>query len=145
MVQFYKSDVQVVAGRTAIGSVRLKENSLMIRCFCLKCGTPLGADVGPGPVVLIDNTFLSTGFDTVFLPSLVLNMASALPECKSYDRRTTVRQGLFAPVFFLRAVARILLGFLFGKGKGGFLENDYSSVPVGIDTIAYEARNKKSE
>ena len=143
MVQFYKSDVTVVAGRDRLGAVRLHKGSHMIRCYCQNCGTPLGAEIiAPAPVLLLYRDML-WDYDIVFLPKLVLNMASALPRSRSYDRCTTVRQGLFAPVFLLRVLARVVLGLLFGKGQGGLLEGEYANIPVGLDKVVITPSNPK--
>jgi hypothetical protein len=125
-----------------IAAVKLHTDTVMIRCHCKVCGTPLGADIGPGPVVLLYSKLL-TDYDTVFLPSLVLNMASALPGTRAYDRNTIVRQGLGAPWFIFRVVSRMLLGFIMGKGVGGLLNGDYANVPVGMDKIAFANQKKK--
>jgi hypothetical protein len=151
LVQFYKSDVTVTKGSDMIAAVKLHTDTVMIRCHCKICGTPLGADIGPGPVVLLYSKLL-TDYDTVFLPSLVLNMASALPGTRAYDRNTIVRQGLGAPWFIFRVVSRsiifrvvsrMLLGFIMGKGVGGLLNGDYANVPVGMDKIAFANQKKK--
>lgn len=136
MTQFYKSDVKVVRGADQIGSLKLRETSVIARCYCKKCKTPLGADFIPGPVMLLYPSLLRGVNYPLFLPKLVLNYASAEPGTRRYDRTTTVRQGLLAPLFICRVFARVILGLFFGKGNaGGFLNGSYESVPLGLESI----------
>jgi hypothetical protein len=131
LVQFYKSDIKVVKGKDSIESVRLRKGSHVVRCYCKKCKTPLGMDIAAGPVSLLMAQLIQEPYP-IFLPSLVLNLRSAEPGQRPYGRETSVRQGLFAPWFMIRVVARVLLGFFFGKGQGGLLQNDYSKASIGL-------------
>ena len=135
MVQFYKSNVQVVKGRDKICGIQLYEKSALIRCYCGECGTPLGADISLGPIMLLYSKFIQGSTMPIYLPNLVLNYASAGESTRPYDNQTTVRKGLFAPLFVIRVFTRALLGFLFGKGQGGFLDNKYENIPVGLNAI----------
>lgn len=133
LVQFYKSDITVAKGEQHIESVKLhSDNTPMARCFCRLCETPLGADIVVAPVTLLYHGLL--GDYNIFLPTLVLNFASAPSSVRPYSRHTTVRRGLAAPWFFFRVVARVILGFIFQKGSGGLLENQYDAIPVGMKT-----------
>jgi len=138
MVQFYKSDVTVAKGRDKIRAVKLTEKAPLLRCYCSECGTPLGADISIGPVMLLYSKFIQgTPSMPLYLPQLVVNFASAPEETtRPYDKHTTVRKGLLAPLFFFRVIGRVILGFLLNKLQGGFLENQYEDVPVGLDAIA---------
>lgn len=98
MVQFYKSDVNIIQGRDKVGSVKLRENSFLIRCYCQECGTALGAETSL--IVLLYSQLISGGNMPVYLPNVVLNFASAIPGTRPYDKRTTVRQGMLAPCFW---------------------------------------------
>lgn len=143
MIQFYKSDVRFIRGQDAISSVKLTEKTPLVRCYCGECGTPLGADFSMGPIVLLYSKFISGNNMPLYLPNLVLNYASAPAETtRPYDTHTTVRQGLMAPMFLIRVLSRMLLGFLFGKGKGGLLQNTYDSVPVGLEMIPQPKKTK---
>ena len=142
MVQFYKSDVHVIKGERNIGYCKVKDETPLIRCYCKECGTPMGADITFGPVVLLYSNLIHGARMPLYLPNLVLNYASAPPEStRPYDRRVTVRKGLFCPIFLVRTITRVLLGFLMGKGNGGFLQNNYDSVPLGFNTI--DAKKRK--
>lgn len=144
MIQFYKRDVSVVHGNEFIQGVRLHENSHMVRIYCTKCGTALGAEgYGSVPILLLYSQFVTGHNMPIYLPSLVLNFASAPVETtRRYDTHTTVRQGMLGPVFLVRVVLRVVVGLLFGKGNGGgFLECNYENVTLGLESI--ETTNKQ--
>jgi hypothetical protein len=143
MIQFYKSDVTVIKGRDKIGTVKLRKDSFLIRCYCKECGTALGAETSP--IVLLYLQFISGDDSTmpVYLPNVVLNYASSPASgTRPYDKRTTVRRGLLAPLFLLRALTRVLLGLLFGKNTGGLLQHyhDTSNIPVGLESIPQKSQ-----
>lgn len=143
MVQFYKSDVTVVKGHDKIGRVKLREESFLIRCFCQECGTALGAETMSGPIVLLYSQFISGKEMPVYLPNVVLNFASASTNTRPYDKRTTVRQGMVAPLFLVRVLTRVLLGVLFHKNTGGLLlqdNDDTSIIPVGLESIPQKSQ-----
>jgi hypothetical protein len=143
LIQLYKSDVTVTKGKEFIGSIKLYGWSPMVRCYCTQCGTPLGADIAPAPVALLHPQLISGGTLPMYFPRVVINHASALEGTRPYCRETSVRSGAAAPWFFFRVFFRVILGLLLGKGKGGFLMNEYASVPVGIDHI--QKNEKKSK
>lgn len=145
MVQFYKSDVTVVEGKNKIQAIRLRDGAPLIRCYCQECGTPLGAEFSKGPIMLLYSKFILGENMPLYLPNLVLNYASAPRKTtRAYDSHTTVRKGMLAPVFILRVIGRVFIGFLFRKGKGGILDanGDYDSVPVGLDAIGKLVKSK---
>ena len=80
----------------------------------------------------------------VYLPNVVLNYASAIPGTRPYDKRTTVRQGMLAPLFLLRVLTRVLLGLLFGKNTGGLLQHGdddaFKNIPVGLESIPQKSQ-----
>ena len=135
LVQFYKSDLKVVRGRGHIGSMKIREDTVLVRCYCRQCMTPLGAEVIGCPVILLYADLIRGENYPIFLPRLVLNFGSAGRGSRPYDRNTVVRQGLGAPWFYCRVVARILLGFLFGKDGPAILNGNYESAPLGIESI----------
>ncbi|KAL3902986.1 MAG: hypothetical protein SGARI_005582 [Bacillariaceae sp.] len=134
MINFYKSDVKLTKGRDAIQGVRLYKQSPMLRTYCGKCGTPLGADVTVAPICLLNEALIK--YSVEFLPALVLGFKQALPGTKPYARTVVVKQQNFGPIFMCKTILRLLLGLLFGKGRGGFLENSYEQgFPVGLVTL----------
>jgi hypothetical protein len=137
MVNFYKSDLCLKTGRDKIRGVRLYEKSPMIRTFCGECGTPLGADVTVAPICLVNEALLS--YSVEFLPALVLGYKQAVPGTKPYGRSVVVKQHNFGPIFLCKTIIRAILGLIFGKGKGGMLENLYDQdFPIGMDVLKKE-------
>ena len=172
LVQFYKSDVKVIKGQKDIGYVRLHSSSKspMIRCYCKKCGTPLGADIDSTPLLLLYANLIINDKDgnmPIYLPHLVLNYGSSKTKSSSdgstvrpYDRETIVRQGIFAPYFILRAIARLILGLIMNKGStstneesddggcgllvGGLASSTKDKIPIGIDKIKISSSSSSS-
>lgn len=135
MVNFYKSDVTLQKGRDAIRGVRLYKGSPLVRTYCGKCGTPLGADVTVAPICLLNEALLSS-YSVEFLPSLVLGYKQALPGTRPYARTVVVKQQNFGPIFLFKSILRMLLGLLLGKGRGGMLENEYDQeFPIGLSSL----------
>lgn len=130
LIQFYKKDVSVIKGKEQIGSVRLRKNTPLVRCYCKKCQTPLGAEIDSGPILLLYADLIQAPYP-IFLPSLVLFFSKS-DKARQYASSVVVRQGLIAPLFLLRVLGRVLLGFLLGKNQGGMLENDYSQTVIGL-------------
>jgi hypothetical protein len=138
MVHFYSSDVTVVRGSEHVGAVKLTAASRHIRCYCRRCGTPLGVQAtNPVPVVLLYHQCLTGDELPVYLPSLVLNFDSALPGTRRYGGSAVVRRGKLAPWLIVRAVGRVVLGFAFGKSVNGLLPpgRDESTIAVGLESI----------
>ena len=128
--------MKVVEGQDQIGCIKLKEGSPMIRCYCKKCGTPLGADMDKAPLVLLYNNLIQGG-GVIYLPHQVLNFASAPSGTRSYDSKTVVTQGLLAPYFIIRVICRVILGLIMNKGEGGLAGRNLqlATIPVGKDKI----------
>jgi hypothetical protein len=169
MVGFYKSDIQLAEGsRQHVGAVKLTPGTFNIRCYCRRCGTPLGCQAtSPVPVVGIYRQLLesdrggeqegsgagATAPLPVFLPSLVLYFARALPGTRPYGGCAVVRDGFAAPLFILVGVlGRVAAGLAFGKGGaasaggvGGLLPpslQDEKSIAVGIESIQFDGKPK---
>jgi hypothetical protein len=141
--QFYHSDIQVVSGQEYLGKVRLHDKSYFVGCYCRKCGTPLGGDMIYFPLSLVSaHLFRNNQYSIEFLPRYVFFWSSALPNTKPYDRNAIVCQGIMAPLFLWKVIVRAVLGFLFGKNPGGFLNGDFASIPVGIDQVKIEKKSK---
>ena len=163
LVQFYKSDIKVIKGQKDIGYVRLHSSSKspMIRCYCKKCGTPLGADIDSTPLLLLYANLIinddKDGSMPIYLPHLVLNYGSAASETvRPYDRETVVRNGIFAPYFILRAIARLILGLIMNKGTttsdedcglllGSLASSTKDKIPIGIDKIKISSSSSLAE
>jgi hypothetical protein len=44
-----------------IHGVKLKDSTPMVRLYCMECGTPLGAEVTIGPMVLLYQKLITKG------------------------------------------------------------------------------------
>lgn len=137
LVNFYKSDLTLVRGRDAIRAVRLFDGSPMVRTYCGKCGTPLGADLRDVPITLLYEPLLR--YSVVFLPTVVLAFREAEAGTRRYVRTVAVRSRNYGPVFLWRVIQRILLGLALGKKGEGMLDNNFDGVPIGLETISADA------
>ncbi|KAG7371444.1 hypothetical protein IV203_020014 [Nitzschia inconspicua] len=137
MVNFYKSDLQLVKGRDMLSTVRLYPHSTIVRIYCGECHTPLGADlVGAAPICLVNETLIHETYSVRFLPSIVLGYKDALHGTKPYARSVSVKWRNYGPLFLWKSICRVIWGWLVGKSRGGFLENDYNrDFPVGLDGL----------
>jgi hypothetical protein len=144
LVNFYRTDVTVTKGREYIGGVKLNEKTPMVRLFCKECGTPLGAEITMGPVLLLYSKLITKG--PIYLPKLVLGSKWAPPEARAYAGDAIVKYYNFGFIFMLKVMGRVFLGFLLGKGAGPtMLDNNdgYQSVPVGFETVKDSVVSKK--
>jgi hypothetical protein len=88
-------------------------------------------------MVILYPQLLSGNDLPVYLPSLVLNMNSALPGTRPYSGCAIVRRGMVGPWFLFRVIGRMLVGLAFGKTGNGFLppDKDEQAIAVGMDAI----------
>jgi hypothetical protein len=135
LVNFYKSDVTVIKGQDKIQGVKLNDKTVAVRLYCKECGTPLGAEVTAGPIVLLYQKLITKG--PLYLPKLVLGRKWAPPEARPYAGDAVVKQGIVGFQFFLKVMGRVFLGFVFGKNGPCMLHDRdcYKSIPVGWHTI----------
>jgi hypothetical protein len=137
MVNFYKSDLVLKRGREQIRAVQLYPDSPLVRTYCGNCHTPLGADVTIAPICLVYEALIHDSYSVRFLPSIVLGYKDAVAgKTKPYARSVTVKWKNYGPIFLLKSLGRMLLGWLLGKSHGGFLENDYGrEYPIGLESL----------
>lgn len=135
LVNFYKSDISVVQGQENIQGVKLKDSTPMVRLYCNECGTPLGAELTIGPIVLLYQKLITKG--PIYMPKLVLGRKWAPPEARPYAGDAVVKHLNFGFFFLLKAFGRAILGFVLGKKGPGMLNDtdSYASIQVGFHRV----------
>lgn len=145
LVNFYKSDITVTHGQDKIQGVKLNKKTPVVRLYCQDCGTPLGAEITMGPIVLLYSKLITRG--PIYLPTLVLGQKWAPPEARPYAGDAVVKHYNFGFKFLIKVMGRVLLGFLFGKGGPALLNDSdsYKSIPIGFNTVKERMKADKKD
>ena len=135
MVNFYKSDLTITQGQDKIGAIQQHPHSILVRTICIECGTPLGCDLPSAPMTLLYPQNMTSG--PIYTEQVIIFRKFAPPQARSYHRPgLATRQNMNSAILFmLRIAARVILGFVLGKNKGGLLTMNYDNILQGKEHL----------